>query len=356
LLESGDLIVLGFDSDGTLIANPRGLRVTGLPDSDTVAEALDGHDRFRTISLHDAPDVRVFTMSIEVNDQVVGAVQIARNQHQLRSAIRAIEVAALAGAAIAALGAFPSGLYLARRAMRPIDRAFRRQQAFIADASHELRTPLAVVRANTELVRRMPDATPQERDAELAVILNEVDRMARLVDELLVLARTDAGRLMLGSDIIDLAAVVRETVAPMRALATDAGLTLKIDAPDELLVKGDEDRLAQVMRILVGNAITYTPPGGTIRVDSGLGAAVSASVTIADTGIGMSAAERAQVFDRFYRGEQSRSRGTGGVGLGLPIAQAIIQAHGGVITLESESGKGTTVRVALPHAVVSRQP
>src|SRR4029078_4786039 len=98
---------------------------------------------------------------------------MVRSQKDLRWAIRGIELAALAGAAIGALGAIPTGLFLAKRAMRPIDRTFRRQQASIADASHELRTPLAVVRANTELVRRMPDATPQERDVELAAILEE---------------------------------------------------------------------------------------------------------------------------------------------------------------------------------------
>jgi signal transduction histidine kinase len=368
LLDSGDLIAFGFDARGTLVANPRGLRTAEFPDTQAVTDALDGDDSFQTISHHDAPNVRVYTMPIEIDHRVVGAVQIVRNQRDLRSAIRAIELAALAGAAIGALGAVPAGLYLAKRAMRPIDRTFRRQQEFIADASHELRTPLSVVRANTELLRRMPDATPAERDAELAVVLDEVDRMARLVDELLVLARTDAGRLALKTDVVDLSAIVREVVEPMRALATDAGLTLTIDAPDDLLVTGDEDRLAQVMRIVVGNAIAYTPRGGTVTVassqgtgDSGQGTdkhltthvsrPTTAIVSIADTGIGMSATERARVFDRFYRGEQSRSRGTGGVGLGLSIAQAIIQAHHGTITIDSEPGQGTTVRIALPRVV-----
>jgi signal transduction histidine kinase len=367
LLDSGDLIAFGFDARGTLVANPRGLRTAEFPDTQAVTDALDGDDSFQTISHHDAPNVRVYTMPIEIDHRVVGAVQIVRNQRDLRSAIRAIELAALAGAAIGALGAVPAGLYLAKRAMRPIDRTFRRQQEFIAEASHELRTPLSVVRANTELLRRMPDATPAERDAELAVVLDEVDRMARLVDELLVLARTDAGRLALKTDVVDLSAIVREVVEPMRALATDAGLSLTIDAPDELLVTGDEDRLAQVLRILVGNAIAYTPKGGTVSVASGQGTVASrasslatdhrllATVSVRDTGIGMSAAERARVFDRFYRGEQSRSRGTGGVGLGLSIAQAIIAAHHGTITIDSEPGQSTTVRVALPATVVSSQ-
>jgi signal transduction histidine kinase len=376
LLDSGDLISFGFDARGTLVANPRGLRTAEFPNTQAVTDALDGEDSFQTIAHHDAPNVRIYTMPIEIDHRVVGAVQIVRNQRDLRSAIRAIELAALAGAAIGALGAVPAGLYLARRAMRPIDRTFRRQQEFIADASHELRTPLSVVRANTELLRRMPDATPAERDAELAVVLDEVDRMARLVDELLVLARTDAGRLALKTDVVDLSAIVREVVEPMRALARDAGLTMTIDAPDELLVTGDEDRLAQVLRILVGNAIAYTPRGGAIRVSSfsfpvssergpldktdlatvralnekrETGNEKLAIVTIADTGIGMSAAERVRVFDRFYRGEQSRNRGTGGVGLGLSIAQAIVQAHHGTITIDSAPGKGTTVRVTLPR-------
>ena len=380
LLDSGDLIPFGFDAQGTLVANPRGMRMAELPEQQAVAEALAGDDGYQTVSLHDEPDVRVYTMPIEIDHRVVGAVQIVRNQKDLHSAIRAIELAALVGAAIGALGAVPTGLYLAKRAMRPIDLAFRRQQEFIADASHELRTPLAVVRANTELVQRMPDATPQERNAELDAILDETDRMARLVDELLVLARSDAGRLVLKSEVLDLSAIVHEAVEPMRALAEAAGQTLAIDAPDEILISGDEDRLAQVLRILVGNAIAYTPAGGTVRVSSFSfpvssrqgsveGARLAderahnekpetrnqklATFAVSDTGSGMSAEELARVFDRFYRGEQSRSRGTGGVGLGLSIAQTIIGAHHGTIAIDSEPGKGTTVRVTLPRVTGS---
>ncbi len=152
----------------------------------------------------------------------------------------------------------------------------------------------------------------------------------------------------------------------MRALASEAGQTLEIDAPGEILISGDEDRLAQVLRILVGNAIAYTPKGGTITVkssDVSLQTSVqaakklpmhdsrltTATVSVADTGVGMSAEERARVFDRFYRGEHSRSRGTGGIGLGLSIAQTIIEAHHGTIAIDSEPGKGTTVRITLPR-------
>jgi signal transduction histidine kinase len=348
LLESGDAIALGFDANGTLVANPRGLRMRELPDSEGVSAALAGEDRFRTIQVEDGEDVSVYTAPIEVNDQVVGVVQVLRSRSSLNSAIRTIELAALIAAAIGAAAALPAGLFLANRAMRPIDRAFRRQQAFIADASHELRTPLAVVRANTELVRRMPDAPPVERDEELAGILGEVDRMARLVDDLLVLARADAGQLPLEMEVCDLSAVVRAAALPMEALAVESGHSLAVGAPGELLVRGDEDRLTQVIRILIDNAIAFTPAGGSITVTSAAGDG-RAIVTVTDTGVGMSEDEQRRIFDRFYRGERSRSRATGGIGLGLPIAHAIISAHDGEITIDSAAGQGTTVRVSLPR-------
>jgi signal transduction histidine kinase len=232
--------------------------------------------------------------------------------------------------------------------MRPIDRAFRRQQAFIADASHELRTPLAVVRANTELVRRMPEASTAERDEELDGILDEVDRMARLVDDLLVLARADAGQLPLDMEVCDFSAVVRAAALPMEALAVDSGHSLIIDTRGELLVRGDEDRLTQVIRILIDNAMAYTPAGGSITVSTTAGDG-RAITTVSDTGVGMNVDEQRRIFDRFYRGERSRSRATGGVGLGLPIAHAIVTAHGGAIAIDSAPGQGTTVRVSLPR-------
>lgn len=349
LIESGDVIALGFDRDGNLVANPRQLTVSGLPDDDAVTEALAGESGFRSATVADGHDVRIFTAPIREDDRIVGAVQVVRSTAQVEDAIRAIELAALIGALIGAIGALPTGLFLAKRALRPIDATFRRQQAFIADASHELRTPLAVIRANTEMVRRMPDATAAERDAELAVTLAEVDRMARMIDDLLVLARADANRLPTGTDLLDLGAVVQSAVEPMVPLANDGNLALQMRAEPDVLVAGDEDRLAQVVRILVSNAIAYTPAGGSIDV-SVARAGGKAELRVTDTGVGMTEDQRNRVFERFYRGERSRSRGTGGVGLGLSIAQVIVSAHRGAMDIESQPGAGTTVRVRLPLA------
>jgi signal transduction histidine kinase len=235
---------------------------------------------------------------------------------------------------------------LARRAMRPIDAAFARQRAFVADASHELRAPLTLIRANAELVQRLPDASPAVQE-ETAAILTEIDGMARLVDDLLLLARLDADALALERAPLDLVELVRAATATMEERARTAGLSLTIEAEPPVRADADASRVRQVVRILLDNAIAYTPRGGTVTVTVGRHGQ-AATVHVADTGVGIAPDDQARIFDRFYRADRARTRATGGTGLGLAIARALVEAHGGRIAVESAPGRGTAVWFALP--------
>ncbi len=223
-------------------------------------------------------------------------------------------------------------------------RSEARMRRFVADASHELRTPIAATAAYAELFERGARDRPADLERAMAGIRSETERMAGLVDDLLVLARLDEGR-PLAHDPVDLARVVLDAV--------DAATTLDAEHPVDVrvtgtaVVTGDEGRLRQVVDNLLANVRTHTPPGTrctvTVRRD-----ADDAVLEVADDGPGMSAEDTARALDRFHRADASRARSSGGAGLGLSIVAAIATAHHGTVHIESEPGRGTTVLVRLP--------
>lgn len=346
LIESGDTLLYALGVDGGILASSRDVIPPGLPEVDGIAAALGGREDTRTLRIGDDP-ARVHTQPVWAGGRVIGAVQVAQGQRQHESELRLVGWGSLAGVGLGILIAVPTGLFLARRAMTPIAGAFHRQRAFVADASHELRTPLTLIRANTELIRQLPNPSPDEIRAELGAVLEEVDAMSRLVDDLLLLARADGAELALAHGPVDLGVIARDAAEAMRVRANVAGVTFEVHAPESIVVDADGDRVQQVLRILLDNAIMYTPAGGSVAVTiirrGGRG-----GVSVRDTGIGISLEEQTRVFDRFYRSDRARSRSTGGTGLGLAIASTIIEAHRGEIGLESQPGKGTTVWFTLP--------
>jgi signal transduction histidine kinase len=347
IVESGDTLLFVVGPDGTLTGNPRGVDLEDVPVQAGIERALAGGEDARSLSVEDAGRVRVLTLPVVEDGQVVGAVQAIRSLREHDRELALLRWMVVAGVGAGALIAIPAGLYLARRAMAPIDAAFQRQRAFVADASHELRTPLTLIRANAELAlidddKRVPDVAP-----ELRGILSEVDRTDRIVDDLLTLARADAGRLELRRAPHDLAALVMETVERMRPLFDGQGIRLSVDALEPVTALIDRERVEQVIRILLDNALKHTPTGGVVDVALAAGRDHTV-VTIHDTGSGIPPADLPHVFERFYRADRSRSRALGGTGLGLTIARAIVDAHGGRITIRSEAGAGTTVTFTLP--------
>lgn len=231
-----------------------------------------------------------------------------------------------------------------------IETSFGALRRFTADASHELKTPLAVMRADVERAMS-PTANETEQAVALEEALQQVTRMADLVDSLLTLARADEGRFDLYREPVELAPLAREVVETARLLAEDAGLVIVAAHFENAEVLGDLTRLRQLFLNLVTNAIKYTPRGGTVEISLQRSDGV-VRFAVRDTGIGIAAADLPYVFERFWRADRVRSRASerGGFGLGLAISYWIAQAHGGNLEVQSRLGRGSTFTVTLPLA------
>lgn len=350
VFKRGDTLLYAIGIDGSVLVNDRELDVRGLPVSAGVDAALKGDSDTRIMQI-DGESVRVYTEPVEKHDQIIGVVQAVRGERQHEQELRLVQLVTLAGAGLGVVIAVPAGLFLARRAMRPIDAAFQRQRTFVADASHELRTPLTLIRANVELAQRLPE-TPASTSSELENILEEIDRMTRLVNALLLLTRVGETQAIRPHVNVDLQMLVQKAAASLRENARTFGISLAVHVAEPLYVRGDPDRLLEATQAVLTNALTYTPAGGSVNV-SAERHGHTAVVRVTDTGIGIAPADQSHVFDRFYRADAARTRATGGAGLGLTIAKAIIESHGGSIELRSTVGKGTEVRLILPLAHVT---
>jgi heavy metal sensor kinase len=228
-----------------------------------------------------------------------------------------------------------------------LERSFTEVRRFTADASHELRTPLTALRAELEAALRQPALSVEQQRHLLGSLLEECQRLSKLTDQLLTLARQDAGVATTADEPVDLTALVGGVVDTMQPLADEKGIELRDASEGAVPLRGDGSRLRQVFYNLIENAIKYTAPGGKVivRAEQRDAAAV---VTVRDEGVGIGAEHLARVFDRFYRVDKARSREQGGTGLGLSIARSIVLAHRGTLTLESSPGRGTTCVVTLP--------
>ena len=247
-----------------------------------------------------------------------------------------------------------AGLYLANQALRPIRRSWEQQRRFTADASHELRMPLSIIQANAELMLMHPDRSALEHSEQISMVLAEAKRMAKLTDQLLLLARSDSGReeLLLGDVRLD--ELIRHVMRLFEPLAELNGVRLEAELASGVELTGDRDKLQQLLVILLDNSLKHTPAGGAIRVEL-TRRGQQAVMMVEDTGEGIAGEDLPHIFERFYRGDRSRSRGDGGTGLGLSIARWIAEKHGGAITAASQPGRGTTMTVRLPAAPAGKR-
>jgi two-component system, OmpR family, sensor histidine kinase CiaH len=301
------------------------------------AALIEGTD-MRTVS---APGGHMRVLSLRITPTLV--LQVARSLEPEEEALDHLLVVLLLGGGATVIIATIGGWFLAGKALSPVEVAFERQNVFVADASHELRTPLAVIRANAEFLQERQPASE-----EAAEIVSETDRLSSLVDSLLAVARGD-GTGEAAHDELDLGAVVEGSAASMRSLASERGVALDVSAAPELRVRGSREQLRQLVVILVDNALRYTAKGGQVDVDVA-GRDGSAVMAVTDTGIGIPPDALGHVFERFYRADDARTRDSGGVGLGLAIAQKLVDEHGGRISAESTPGQGSTFTVTLPLA------
>lgn len=215
---------------------------------------------------------------------------------------------------------------------------------FVANVSHELQTPLTSVRGYAETLREA-GLSPAERRRFTARILQEADRMAALVRDLLALAQLEAPR-WVGSEAVDLEALAREVAASQAPFAAERGVALRVEG-SAALVSGRPDELRRAVDNLVRNAVAYTAPGGRVAVRVAQDAA-SARVEVEDTGVGIPADALPRIFERFYRVDPGRSRETGGTGLGLAIVKHTAEGHGGRVEVRSRPGQGSTFTLILP--------
>jgi signal transduction histidine kinase len=221
--------------------------------------------------------------------------------------------------------------------------------AFIADVAHELRTPLTVIKGTIETLEDGALDDLEGRGPLLSSMQNETERLIRLVNDLLVLTRADAGTLRLNLQPLDLSELARARCEHLSGLAARRGVQFALKAAASAPVLGDADRLAQVLDNLLDNAIRYSPENSTVTVEIRSSGA-ECQCAVSDCGPGIPEKHLPFIFERFYRAEPSRSRHSGGAGLGLAIAKALVLAHGGRISAESLAGQGTTIRFCLPTA------
>lgn len=238
--------------------------------------------------------------------------------------------------------------FMSKKAMTPIVQAFNKQREFVADASHELRTPLSVLLSSINALE-MGECIHQDEFSSklLHNMKDEVKRMARLVGDLLTLARSDSGTIILKYESFDLRSSAQRVLQSVEQLAVVKQITLTLHADEPVMVRGDQERLTQLLYILLDNAIKYSHDGGEVALTLSKSAS-QFSMIVQDTGIGIKTEDLEHIFDRFYRADKVRSRQLGGHGLGLSIAKWITEAHQGRISVSSKLGEGSTFTVQIP--------
>jgi signal transduction histidine kinase len=230
-----------------------------------------------------------------------------------------------------------------------LEAAFEQLRRFTADASHELRTPLTGMRSVGEVALQRSLSAQEYRDV-IASMLEEVDRLTRLVENLLLLTRADTGRIPMTRTVVDLGEVLLGISDTLRVLADEKDQSWSVDVSERVTATCDAGILRLGITNLVYNAIKYTPAKGAIRLATRRTAAGDVLIEVHDTGPGIAAADRERIFERFYRVDDARARETGGIGLGLAIARWAVESNGGRIDLESEEGRGAVFRIVLPSS------
>ena len=383
---SDDRYLLLFNAAGNAVLD-KSASVGGVaPDPDAIRSALAGETVTRIRELN-GERFGVKTRPVRSGETIVGALQVGTTFDDVDETLDLLLVALLIATPVAVALATAGGYLAAGRALTPvatitqhaagigsddlgarlnldlpddelgrlartfdgmlarIEEQVERQRRFTGDAAHELRTPLAAMRAEVDLALSRPrDAVAYQ--AALEALDHDLGRMTDLLSALLLLARSDAGRLAPDRNLFDAAGTVDAVAEHYRARATEHSVELQ-SAIESCRVTADEDLIVQVLTNLVDNALAHTPPGGRVTLgcqpDDG-----KVVLWVEDTGTGITAEHLPRVFDRFYRVDEGRTRDRGGAGLGLGICRAIAEAHGGTIGITSQPGSGTRVELMLP--------
>ncbi len=378
-----------MDRSGRIGAKMSDIDTQTLPTSfATLERATQGETVYETIETG-VPRLRMITLPIVENKKVTSIVQVGTSLEDFDETLRRLLIILIIGIPSSIGAAIAIGYYMAKKALKPVDQirraavkisssnlderidvggrkdelgrlahtfnemsarlkdAFQRINQFSIDVSHELKTPLTILKGETEVALRKP------RDNEayqrlLSSNLEEIDQMARIIDDLLLLAKADTGEARLKLDEVDLKDLILEVYSGMSVLAEKKNIELTVEDLHETRLSGDELKLRRMLWNVVENGIKYTQPGGKVAISS-FPENGSVRINVKDSGVGISDKDLKYVFDRFYRAGGSRNRESGS-GLGLSISKWIAEAHKGTIEVESVASSGTVFSIKLPLA------
>lgn len=289
---------------------------------------------------------RSITLAV-TNSEQVAYIQLLVNIDPIKGTVEQFKQILIICMIIFGLMSIALSYFLSKWFMKPILISWKKQQEFVENASHELRTPLTIIQTKLEKLFTKPNHTILEESETIALSLDEVQRLSQLTSDLLLLARSDSNSLTLEKESVKINSFLKTVLIPYQELATAEAKEFIIDLGEEQQLLFDKKRIHQLLIILLDNALKYTAPGEKITVFS----TVKNNewlLKISDTGIGIAEEKKSAVFERFYRGEESRNRKTGGYGIGLAIAKWIVDEHQGKIDLLDTDPKGTTVRLRFP--------
>jgi two-component system, OmpR family, sensor histidine kinase CiaH len=285
-------------------------------------------------------------LNISVSKDPVKKIQIIYNLKREKEMLAHLLMVIGFGSLLSVFIAIMAGIYLANKALIPIRKSWDKQQQFVADASHELRTPLSVMKLNLEHLFRHPNRSIEEESETIHQAIQEINYMSKMTSELLTLARFDSNQLEIIHENIQLDELLNQIIRDINPLALLKNIEITSDI-HAIKMTGDKERLKQLFVILMDNALKYTKENGSISI-KGVVKNSRAIIEIIDTGIGISKGDLPYIFDRYYRGDKSRTRHQEGTGLGLSIAKWIVESHSGKIRIMSKEGEGTHVSVSLP--------
>ncbi len=297
----------------------------------------------------DRPEGKIASLGLRyLKREVRGGTLIAfaDTSYETAAVTRWLVLSLLVG--LGGLGAFLAiSLFLARWALKPVEAAWEQQRQFVQDASHELKTPLTVILANTGILLRHKEETVHQQLKWVEYTRDEAERMKKLVDGMLFLAKADAARAPAALAPVHFSDILWSSVLPFESVAFERHVMLESAIAPDVLVMGDEGQLKQLAAILLDNACKYAGEGGKVTVALEK-SQDKARLTVHNTGAPIPAEQLPRIFERFYRADSSRARDQGGYGLGLAIARSIAEGHKGRISAESAAGQGTAFTVVLP--------
>lgn len=332
--------IIIWDKDGKFLESPTHNLYSEIADNVKYGKL----DEFEDIEFEKL-NFRIYAFKVETN-RGVEIIEVLRNTNAQIDFLETLLTILIIGGALISIISIFTAFYLANKALIPIVESWEKQQEFVSDASHELRTPLTIIQSRLELILKSPEEKVKDVGENIAISLSETRRLSKLVKNLLTLAKADSNTIELDKKIFCLTNTIKNICEPYIEIAEFGDKVFIEELEDDVNIMADEDRLTQLIIILLDNALKYTNEGDNIKVKLKI-KNNKVVISVEDNGIGINPQDLPHIFDRFYRGDKARGR-EGGHGLGLSIAKWIVDKHSGHIDIKSEEGKGTKIQITFP--------